>query len=197
MVTRFLLKDSRIVKDKGERDRERVGAGKEKTCRVTTPCHIYTQVPSRGKMIYETYEDVQKAGMGKWGGPCPRCSKCLVLPNGISVPIELFARVRSNGLKSWQLRCFACKYILGGAIAYQCVPVQFRMEVPEETRVDPSRPCARCGEWENGVEEHHWAPAAFFEDSEEWPKSDLCPECHRKWHKIMREQKNIWGKNGT
>jgi len=196
MMTRFLLKDSRIIKDRRERERERVGAGKEKTRPVMTSRHNCTQVPSRGKMIYETYEDVQRAGMGKWGQPCPYCKR-LVLPNGISVPIELFAIVQSNGLKLWKLRCFACKYILGGAIAYQCVPVQFRMEVPEETRVDPSRPCARCGEWENGVEEHHWAPAAFFEDSEEWPKSDLCPECHRKWHKIMREQKNIWGKNGT
>jgi hypothetical protein len=41
-------------------------------------------------------------------------------------------------------------------------------------------PCARCGAI--GTEEHHWAPKAFFEDAEEWPKSYLCKKCHDLWH---------------
>lgn len=44
--------------------------------------------------------------------------------------------------------------------------------------------CERCGSAE-GVEEHHWAPAALFDDSDQWPTALLCPPCHRRWHSIV------------
>ena len=44
--------------------------------------------------------------------------------------------------------------------------------------------CERCGA--AGSEVHHWAPSAIFNDAEEWPKSRLCPPCHRTWHSAMR-----------
>lgn len=47
--------------------------------------------------------------------------------------------------------------------------------------------CARC-ERVGHLETHHWAPRfAFGEAADEWPVSDLCPECHREWHRVMRD----------
>lgn len=45
-------------------------------------------------------------------------------------------------------------------------------------------PCERCGSL-NGSEVHHWAPSYLFEDSERWPKSHLCRECHMEWHRVV------------
>ena len=42
--------------------------------------------------------------------------------------------------------------------------------------------CAVCGEL--GTETHHFAPVYLFgEDANNWPKAELCPGCHLKWHK--------------
>ena len=46
-------------------------------------------------------------------------------------------------------------------------------------------PCERCGTT-TGTELHHWAPVAIFNDAEQWPKSWLCPTCHRIWHNAIR-----------
>jgi hypothetical protein len=135
-------------------------------------------------MIYETLEDVKKAGLRKWARLCIDC--------GEGAPIELFARIQRNGVKLWNLRCFFCKRTLGGAIAHQNIPFHFRKTTPESIDCDPSRPCTRCGKWENGVELHHWAPQEFFVDSERWPLSYLCRGCHGEWHRIMKAQKSIW-----
>ena len=43
--------------------------------------------------------------------------------------------------------------------------------------------CERCGAVESEL--HHWAPRALFADAEDWPKSWLCPPCHRLWHRTM------------
>jgi len=133
-------------------------------------------------MIYPTVEDAQKAGLGKWASRCRR--RCVA-------PLELFVRVQRNGVKLWNLRCCACKGVLGGAIAYDNIPVQVRTIGPEEVRADPGRGCIRCGEWRNGVELHHWAPMEFFSDANDWPQDYLCRECHHKWHKIMRKQQRL------
>ena len=42
-------------------------------------------------------------------------------------------------------------------------------------------PCERCGST-NGAEVHHWAPSHLFDDSHDWPKSNLCRKCHIEWH---------------
>ena len=132
-------------------------------------------------MIYRTIQDVQKAGLGKWVSHCQR---------GCGASFELFVRVQSNGIKLWNIRCLNCKDVLGGAIAYRNVPSEARLSIPIEIRPDPGQSCARCGEWKDGVELHHWAPWEFFIDAWKWPTSYLCRSCHGKWHKIMREQKN-------
>ncbi len=44
--------------------------------------------------------------------------------------------------------------------------------------------CEVCGK--EGAENHHWAPYALFGgESEKWPRSYLCQECHSKWHRIV------------
>ena len=45
----------------------------------------------------------------------------------------------------------------------------------------------KCEVCENdGVEKHHWAPYHLFGDeSEQWPTSYLCRECHKKWHNVV------------
>ena len=45
-------------------------------------------------------------------------------------------------------------------------------------------PCEVCGKYAL-LEEHHWAPYKYFEDADKWPKSNLCRECHEKWHQVM------------
>lgn len=48
---------------------------------------------------------------------------------------------------------------------------------PKESAPD----CEVCGV--KGAEEHHWAPFSIFgADAHKWPKSHLCPTCHREWH---------------
>jgi len=41
--------------------------------------------------------------------------------------------------------------------------------------------CAHCGS-QDGTELHHWAPRHLFDDSDRWPTSPLCRDCHRLWH---------------
>jgi len=45
-------------------------------------------------------------------------------------------------------------------------------------------PCEACGKYAL-LEQHHWAPHKLFEDSDRWPKSNLCRDCHEKWHQVM------------
>lgn len=48
----------------------------------------------------------------------------------------------------------------------------------------PLEKCAVCGVL--GAEEHHWAPWFIFKaESERWPKSFLCPTCHKRWHDLV------------
>lgn len=47
--------------------------------------------------------------------------------------------------------------------------------------------CACCGQRNTDV--HHWAPRALFGDEcEKWPKDNLCPDCHKQWHRIVTPQ---------
>jgi len=45
-------------------------------------------------------------------------------------------------------------------------------------------PCEVCGKYAL-LEKHHWAPYKYFEDAYKWPTSNLCRECHEKWHQVM------------
>lgn len=53
-----------------------------------------------------------------------------------------------------------------------------------DTPLDKSETCEHCGE--SGVERHHWAPRAVFNDADDWPTALLCRRCHREWHSAMR-----------
>ena len=46
-------------------------------------------------------------------------------------------------------------------------------------------PCDHCGDT-NGVEYHHYAPKALFDDPNSWPVGPLCRECHTFWHNTIR-----------
>ena len=49
--------------------------------------------------------------------------------------------------------------------------------------------CEVCGA--EGAENHHWAPFHLFGDeAEHWPKSFLCPSCHKRWHDTVTPNAN-------
>lgn len=60
----------------------------------------------------------------------------------------------------------------------------------EFSEVDPDgsakhKPCAKCGTV-GPTESHHWAPWHLFgADAGNWPTSDLCGPCHRRWHEVV------------
>jgi len=52
-----------------------------------------------------------------------------------------------------------------------------------ELQIDVGPICVVCGSSKN-IEMHHWAPRYLFGDeSNIWPTSYLCKECHDIWHK--------------
>jgi hypothetical protein len=55
--------------------------------------------------------------------------------------------------------------------------------------------CERCTLM-RPVQRHHWAPRRIFGqvDSDTWPTSNLCPECHELWHTTLRDHglKDAW-----
>lgn len=55
--------------------------------------------------------------------------------------------------------------------------------------------CEVCGA--DGAENHHWAPFHIFSDeAEKWPKSYLCPTCHKKWHDMVTPGMSQGGQTG-
>jgi uncharacterized protein YlaI len=55
-------------------------------------------------------------------------------------------------------------------------------ELPECANYSTNEPCAACGTI-GFLELHHWAPRHLFgNDSDNWPTSYLCPDCHQRWH---------------
>ncbi len=43
-----------------------------------------------------------------------------------------------------------------------------------------------CGSF--GTELHHWAPTAVFgAEAVLWPTAQLCPDCHREWHRRVED----------
>jgi len=136
-------------------------------------------------MIYQTIDCVRAAGLGKWAHLRCQCE----------ASFELVTRMQSNGIRLYRLKCTKCKQGIGGAIAHGSLPMEVRNQaIPCGQHLfgpHPSQKCDRCGEWKFGVERHHWAPRNFFADACEWPTSLLCTSCHRKWHKVMREQRRV------
>ena len=94
------------------------------------------------------------------------------------------ARVRyANGARQYRLRCSACSRLCGGAILHN--KIEPHMVTIDIDTIDPANKCERCGQWKNGVERHHWAPVAVFDDFYTWPTALLCADCHTEWHSKM------------
>ena len=90
-------------------------------------------------------------------------------------------RVRlHSGAVQVKRQCVRCRNMLGNLPS-----AEFDLEsLPWLYDRTSDIPCARCGVTD-GVEWHHWAPQARFEDSELWPKAFLCRDCHADWHRRM------------
>lgn len=84
-----------------------------------------------------------------------------------------------NGAKHIKLCCHICGHLAGGRVAGN--PDHY--PVVRDNRTGAI--CEHCGSTD-GVETHHWAPTALFDDPEgRWPMSLLCPPCHRLWHSVV------------
>jgi hypothetical protein len=83
--------------------------------------------------------------------------------------------------------CTDCGKILTGAkkatklLALTLPVIRDNREVYGET---PAVACDHCNNL-GPIETHHWAPRALFDDAYDWPTSDLCPACHRLWHRVV------------
>jgi hypothetical protein len=101
---------------------------------------------------------------------------------------QIVAVLYANRMRQYRLRCIRCGYLCVGDILYAKLQPEEMANAPiARNNFSADRKCEHCGEWENGVERHHWAPwSVFGEDAWRWPTSDLCPECHRIWHEKMR-----------
>jgi ferredoxin len=98
----------------------------------------------------------------------------------------------ANGKQQYRLQCAACERLCGGAILHGKV-VPFMVAAVFLSNVDPANKCERCGQCSNGVELHHWAPFAKFNDFDQWPTSMLCSACHVEWHSKMNGY--VWRPN--
>jgi len=99
---------------------------------------------------------------------------------------RVVAMVSANGVKHYRLACTACARLSGKSIPKHALDpdvMDAAVVVASNTRRD--KECARCGEWRNGVEEHHWAPFGVFDDAGYWPTAWLCRDCHVTWHERM------------
>lgn len=101
---------------------------------------------------------------------------------------------QANGVRRFQLTCSACDRVCGGSIALAKLPPHVREAAPLiANNIDHAAHCTRCGSAANGVELHHWAPFARFDDFDRWPTSMLCPACHHEWHNKMNGY--VWQPN--
>jgi hypothetical protein len=99
--------------------------------------------------------------------------------------------INKNGTKTHRIQCIACGVCRGDQLSQQLLPWEQPAAVINLIKTDNygqpriAKTCERCGQWECGVEFHHWAPRAIFEDADHWPGSWLCKSCHNEWHKKM------------
>jgi transcription elongation factor Elf1 len=99
----------------------------------------------------------------------------------------LHMRIERSGAETFCRTCSACgRYAPdGGAVWVGRDAVYSHLSQPEidglpVIRPDYSLRCAVCGA--RGVEEHHWAPQAMFDNPNEWPRDYLCKKHHDEWH---------------
>jgi hypothetical protein len=94
--------------------------------------------------------------------------------------------VAVNGVRHYKYMCEKCGKWLSAPISVRKLDRDTIANAPVKRVNTGNRgECERCGDL-TAVERHHWAPAALFEDSYDWPTSLLCVECHRHWHEVMK-----------
>lgn len=109
--------------------------------------------------------------------PCRRCGA--EAPHAVAGYRQRGGRIAARG---W---CEACERWITGDIA---IPTQYRttqwLVVLQDNSDDSYQSrCERCDKV-GPVELHHWAPVSLFPDAWDWPMSELCPDCHRRWHRV-------------
>src|SRR5215471_12529398 len=89
---------------------------------------------------------------------------------------------KANGLA--EVKDFCEVGHANGGVKLRDVPDWRSLPVERDHRTG-RHPCEVCG---NPLTElHHWAPVTIFgmKESENWPQSWLCRECHTYWHATM------------
>ena len=111
-------------------------------------------------------------------------ARYLTTPCACKLRYRIAVVVAANGTRHYRFQCVACGRLCGGSILRAALPPNILAASVIGDNTDPARACARCGAT-NGVELHHWAPAAVFKDFYRWPTAWLCPACHTEWHDKM------------
>lgn len=97
--------------------------------------------------------------------------------------LGLVAIICGSGVIQPKVLCHGCGHV-SGAISKSALATVLIAECDLPVLRDhrDGTPCERCGDID-GVELHHWAPRAVFDDeADDWPTSFLCPRCHNVWH---------------
>ena len=98
--------------------------------------------------------------------------------------------INNGGHKTHRIICGICgkktSAFMPKAVAEQYAK-QNGFEIVYDAPKDETRCCEVCGTI--GAEYHHWAPRYLFgvAEADKWPTSYLCPSCHARWHKVIRE----------
>ncbi len=91
--------------------------------------------------------------------------------------------VDAGGNPKYPFYCLGCGTRIPGFAKRRAVEAS-GVAVKEMFPLTPPFICEVCGA--EGAEEHHWAPTHLFGDEADgWPKSYLCPSCHRRWHALV------------
>lgn len=108
------------------------------------------------------------------------CSKC----GGTGV------QHRQPAGSGWQVRlvCIECGHAASTSLK---LTDDLRRWLPHMPLHDPrgrmDQSCCVCGKT-GPTECHHLAPRAIFkEEAEHWPTVDVCGDCHKRWHRLMRK----------
>lgn len=109
---------------------------------------------------------------------CPRC--------GAEGPHAVAGYRQRNGVVAARGWCEVCaKWITGdiGGIPASMRTDEYLVILQDNTANAYLAECERCHAI-GPVELHHWAPISLFDDAWDWPMSELCVDCHRRWHRV-------------
>ena len=107
--------------------------------------------------------------------PCKRC--------GTVDHWDVRRCINGGGHITYLFVCAACETRTTRFVSKEAV-LASGLEVDDIEPTQPRERCAVCGA--EGAENHHWAPWALFgSEANSWPRSYLCPRCHKRWHDIV------------